>query len=49
MNDILSGYDVPKVFDADIGHKAPRMTMINGAYAKITIKSNKGTVEYIDL
>lgn len=29
---ILSELHVPVVFDADIGHKAPQFTMINGAY-----------------
>ncbi len=29
---ILSELHVPVVFDADIGHKAPQFTIINGAY-----------------
>lgn len=43
---LLSDYDVPKVFDADIGHLAPRMTMINGAYSKVAVSSGKGKIEY---
>lgn len=30
---ILDDLHVPVIFDADIGHKAPQFTMINGAYA----------------
>lgn len=35
---VLSDFDVPKVFDADVGHKAPRMTFINGANAEFVIR-----------
>ena len=42
----LEGYDVPKVFDADVGHKGPRMTFINGAYSTISIADRKGRIEY---
>ena len=43
---ILSKYDVPKVFDADIGHLAPRMTIINGAYAEFSVTGGKGGIRY---
>lgn len=36
--DVLSGFDVPKVFDADVGHKAPRMTFVNGAMTEFVIE-----------
>lgn len=42
----LKGYDVPKVFDADVGHKAPRMTFINGAKARFKVSGAKGWVGY---
>lgn len=45
--DALKGYDVPKVFDADIGHKGPRMTFVNGARAKIRIEGGKALLEYV--
>lgn len=32
----LNGLDVPIVFDADVGHKPPRMVFVNGAMADIT-------------
>jgi muramoyltetrapeptide carboxypeptidase LdcA involved in peptidoglycan recycling len=44
--DCLKDYDVPKVFDADIGHKAPRMTFINGAKATFTVTGAKGRISY---
>ena len=41
---VLGELGLPIVFEADIGHKAPRMTMINGAKAKLTVSSGKGEV-----
>lgn len=38
----LSDLGVPVVFEADIGHKPPRMTMINGAKATVTVADGKG-------
>lgn len=32
---------VPVVYEADIGHKAPRMTMINGALARLSLEDKK--------
>ncbi len=37
--------DIPIIMDADIGHVAPKMTLINGAIAHVTYKNNKGTIE----
>ena len=37
--------DVPIIFDADIGHVKPRMTIINGAWAHVMSKDGKGTIE----
>ena len=50
-SDVLSvlDIDVPKVFDADVGHKAPRMTFINGALAEISVNGGKGKMRYLDL
>jgi len=44
--DSLKDFDVPKVFGADVGHKPPRMTFINGAKAEIVIQDEKATVRY---
>ena len=35
---------VPIIFDADIGHVSPRMTIINGAWAHVKSKNGKGTI-----
>lgn len=42
----LSAFDVPKVFGADVGHKAPRMTFINGAMATFDLESGSCTLRY---
>ena len=44
VESVLGDLHVPIVYEADIGHKAPRMTMINGAKAKIEVKNGKGEV-----
>lgn len=38
------GRDVPIVLDADIGHVAPRMTVVNGAIARVTAENGGGTL-----
>ncbi len=44
---VLGELNLPIVYEADIGHKAPRMTVINGAKAKITVKDGKGEVLFL--
>ena len=39
------GRDVPIVLDADIGHVAPRMTVVNGAIGHVTARDGGGTLE----
>ena len=46
VTDILSEYGVPMVFDADVGHKAPRMTFINGAESRFDIREGACHLEY---
>lgn len=41
---VLGDMGVPIVYEADIGHKAPRMTVINGAKAKVYVEQGKGTL-----
>jgi len=43
---ILGDLDVPIIFNADIGHKGPQFTMINGAVADITCKDGRGCIKY---
>lgn len=43
---ILGDLDVPIIFDADIGHKGPQFSMINGAIAKVSSANGKGVIQY---
>lgn len=58
FNDSFAGYEeavmygvgslgVPVIFDSDIGHRGPRMTIINGAVADVQYEAGKGKIEYI--
>lgn len=38
--------DIPIVFNADIGHVVPKMTLINGAIAHIVSKNGTGSIEF---
>ncbi len=42
----LERLNVPIIFNADIGHKGPQMTMINGAKARILSENGNGSVTY---
>ncbi|MBR3645511.1 MAG: LD-carboxypeptidase [Lachnospiraceae bacterium] len=44
---ILKELNVPVIFDADIGHKGPQLSMINGAKARLWSKGGKGRVTYL--
>lgn len=41
----IGGLQVPVILDADIGHKAPAMTIINGAIGTITCVNGKGALK----
>lgn len=41
----FAGAHFPVVFDADIGHQPPNMTLINGCYATVVVEGGKGRVE----
>ena len=41
LQNVLSGLDFPVIYDADIGHMPPNMTLINGAFAEVDF--NNGT------
>lgn len=43
----LFRFDVPKIFDADIGHKAPRMTLINGVITSFRVADGKCNMRYM--
>lgn len=38
--------DIPIIFNADIGHVSPKMTIINGSIAKIESKEGKGKINF---
>jgi len=42
----LDKINIPYVMNADIGHVAPKMTMINGAIMTLKTKDNKGSIEF---
>lgn len=44
---VLKELNIPIVYDADISHKAPSLTIINGALAKISVKDGKGKISFI--
>ncbi len=43
---VLDELKLPVIFDADIGHKAPQMTIINGGLANIISKEGKGSITF---
>jgi muramoyltetrapeptide carboxypeptidase LdcA involved in peptidoglycan recycling len=38
--------NIPIVYDADIGHKPPNMTLINGALAELSMDHGKATLTH---
>lgn len=43
---VLSKHNVPIIYDADISHKGPSMTIINGSIATIKCENNKGEISF---
>jgi muramoyltetrapeptide carboxypeptidase LdcA involved in peptidoglycan recycling len=46
VKSVLGELKVPIMLDADIGHKPPQFTMINGAIINILSKEGKGTINF---
>ena len=44
--DIIADHEVPAVFDADVGHKAPRMPFVNGALSKFVVSEGACRLTY---
>ena len=42
----ISKLNIPIIFDADISHKSPCMTIINGSIADIYVKDGKGKISF---
>lgn len=43
---VLSELDIPIIYDADISHRGPCFTIINGAIATIKSKNGKGSISF---
>ena len=43
---VISKLNVPIVYDADISHKGPSLTIINGAIAEVESKDGKGFIRF---
>ena len=43
---VLATLNVPIIYDADISHKGPTMTIINGAIATVHCKDGKGNITF---
>lgn len=46
VTSVLGELNLPIILDADIGHKPPQLTMINGAIATIKSKGGKGNITF---
>ncbi len=44
---VLKDLRVPVIFDMDIGHKSPQLTIINGALCEVESSGGKGSIEFI--
>ena len=44
VEEMLAPLGKPIIFDADFGHKPPRMAIVNGAVGTVTVKDGKGTL-----
>ncbi|MBD1584579.1 S66 family peptidase [Pseudoalteromonas sp. S16_S37] len=42
--DVISTLSIPVIYDVDIGHLPPNMTLFNGAYAQVHVSSGKGQI-----
>lgn len=46
VHSVLGELNLPIILDADIGHKPPQFTMINGAIAHISSFNGKGSIKF---
>ncbi|NOU53142.1 LD-carboxypeptidase [Pseudoalteromonas sp. JBTF-M23] len=42
--DVICALSIPVIYDADIGHLPPNMTLFNGAYAHVHVSSEQGQI-----
>jgi muramoyltetrapeptide carboxypeptidase LdcA involved in peptidoglycan recycling len=45
INNHLKNKKIPVIYDMDIGHFPPNLTLINGAQARVTLRDEKGLVQ----
>jgi muramoyltetrapeptide carboxypeptidase LdcA involved in peptidoglycan recycling len=45
LKDFFSAFDFPVVIEADIGHRPPQMTIINGSYATLEVTKGRATLK----
>lgn len=45
MEELINDFDCPIIFNADIGHVKPCMTLINGSVAHLTCEDGKATLD----
>lgn len=44
LHKVLGDIDIPVLFDLDIGHQPPNLTLINGAFTSVTYSAGKGSI-----
>lgn len=45
LHDVFDDMDIPVIYDADVGHRPPQITIINGALASFTCADGRGAVQ----
>ena len=46
LTKVFEGLNIPVIFNMDIGHVVPKMTIINGAMCHVVSKDGKGSLEF---
>ena len=42
---VAKDLDIPVVYDVDIGHLSPNMTLLNGAFTEVFVSSSTGKIQ----
>ena len=45
LKDALGDLNIPVIFDSDIGHVSPQMSIVSGGIIEVTSKAGKGTIK----
>lgn len=45
LEKLTEDMNIPVIYDVDIGHIPPQLTLINGAYAEVSLKDNQGSIK----